>query len=383
VQSSPKLENLKALTSLRFIAAMMVVAHHALNVQHWPWPKLLPGTMFHGVSFFFVLSGFILTHVYSSKPLSYPSFLRSRFARLWPVHVAAICLLAAIVPKDSVTFDGPGMFDKWVVLGFNLTLLHSLFPFVAYTFSWNSVSWSISTEMFFYLAFPLLLLNIDRTWHWKLIASALVAAALVTFWWALGVPQESPNIDAVSASFGSYPNPLMRGLEFCTGMATWVLWNRYLRHRSLPTWAWTLLEIALLALCVYWLKVAFWWPIPAMNSWVLIWYGPAGSFWMFAILIAVFASSRGILAKVLSIRPFVFLGEISFSIYMLHLILMKVYSATFQSTDFSEASYFSVLFLVATASYLLVEKPGQRLVLRKWRSARSSASAQTSPAATP
>lgn len=51
-------ENLKALTSLRFVAAFMIIIHHAPASLRWEWPKHFPGTTFHGVSFFFVLSGF-------------------------------------------------------------------------------------------------------------------------------------------------------------------------------------------------------------------------------------------------------------------------------------------------------------------------------------
>ena len=61
-------QDLPALTSLCFVAAMMIVVVHcgAINMP-WPWLKHAPGTLVHGVSFFFVLSGFILTHVYRSR----------------------------------------------------------------------------------------------------------------------------------------------------------------------------------------------------------------------------------------------------------------------------------------------------------------------------
>lgn len=343
---------------------MMIVAHHAPSLMQWGWLPHMPASMVHGVSFFFVLSGFILTHVYSSKPMpSYGLFIRARFARLWPVHAFSLILLVLLVRHDSITFDGPGMFDKWVVLGFNLTLLHSIFPFLAYTFSWNAVSWSISTEMFFYFAFPLLVLNIGRSWHWKMFGMAVLVIVVISLQAAAGWPTTSDNYEVATGSFGTYPNPLVRGLEFCAGMATWVLWNRHLRHLKLSLWAWSALEFAAVALCVGWIGFAFFWAFPLLSPRALLWYGPCGSFWVFAILIAVFASGRGVFSRALSVRPLLFLGDVSFSIYMLHQLLMKAFVTSFNWPDVPAAIYFGVLLALASASYVLVEKPGQRLLL--------------------
>lgn len=384
--NAPQVENLKALTSLRFVAAFMIVVHHAPSLLQWDWahPRQFP--FVHGVSFFFVLSGFILAHVYSSKPMpTYGSFLRARFARLWPVHLFALILLVLLVDPGSVTFDGPGVFDKWVVLGVNLSMLHSVVPIVSYTFSWNSVSWSISTEFFFYMAFPLLVVNIRQTWGRKLVGAALLATAYILVLYLLGVPIMSAGLNDPTATFGTYPNPLMRGVEFCAGMATWVLWSKHLRGARLSPAAWTALEAAALALCAFWMAYAYWVPIRHMNEWPLLWYGAAGSFWVFAILIAVFAGGQGFFSRALAARPLVFLGEISFSVYMVHQLLMKAFVTTFAWPDVPEVVYFPILLALATASYLLVEKPGQRLLLgvgrhRKSGSIKSPAGAsQPSP----
>lgn len=345
---------------------MMIVAHHAPALMQWDWLPHMPASMVHGVSFFFVLSGFILAHVYSSKQISsYGSFIRARFARLWPVHAFSLILLVLLVRHDSITFDGPGMFDKWVVLGFNLTLLHSMFPFLAYTFSWNAVSWSISTEMFFYFAFPLLIVNIGRNWHWKLLGAALLAIIVIAAQAAAGWPITSDSIEMATGAFGTYPNPLVRGLEFCTGMATWVLWNRHLRPLKLSVLAWSVLEVIAVMLCVGWIGAAFVWAVPFLSPRALLWYGPCGSFWVFAVLIAIFASGRGVFSRALSVRPLLFLGDISFSIYMVHQLLMKAFVTSFNWADVPALVFFGILLALASASYLLVEKPGQRLLLGK------------------
>ncbi|MBV4474634.1 acyltransferase family protein [Pseudomonas botevensis] len=174
--NSKPIENLKPLTSLRFFAAFMIVIWH--SVMFYPWFSGVPSFLTHGVSFFFVLSGFILTHVYTSKKQSgYFGFIRDRLARLWPVHVFALCFLVTFVRPDAITFNGEGFFDKSVQLGLNLTLMQSIFPFQKVMFSWNSVSWSISTEVFFYLAFPFLVIGIKKNWAIKLLVAALVSTA--------------------------------------------------------------------------------------------------------------------------------------------------------------------------------------------------------------
>ena len=159
------IEDLKPLTSLRFVAAMMIVTLHSR--LYFPWGKAMPAipALDHGVSFFFVLSGFILSHVYTSKQLGYWRFLLARFARLWPVHVFALIILVTFVRRDSITFEGPGIFCRPVTLISNLTLTQSLAPFVSFIFSWNSVSWSISTDSSF-------------IWRFRSSSSACVAPGI-------------------------------------------------------------------------------------------------------------------------------------------------------------------------------------------------------------
>lgn len=351
---------IRPLTSLRFLAAMMIVLHHA-HVMEWPWAKMLSPVLNHGVSFFFVLSGFILTHVYSERPsVGLGGFLRARYARIWPVHVLSVVVLVAIVAPDSITFDGPGVFSKWVVLVANLALLHAIVPIIAYTFSWNSVSWSISTEIFFYLAFPLLLRNIRATWHYKLGGALVMAAALLWLLATLNVPITS-ELNAVNAIAATYPSPIMRGFEFVLGMSVWVLWDRYLRGMQLSILMWTVLELICIGLTMMWLANVL--PVLAsVNPWVLLFLGPVGSCWVFSILIALFASSQGVVALLLSVRPMVFLGGISFSVYMLHQIFFKYFLTTAAWPDVPEWIYFAVLLGVSSLSYLLVERPMQRVL---------------------
>lgn len=361
----------------------MIVLLHSKLYFPWPWLNYAPGSLVAGVSFFFVLSGFILTHVYTSKPFpGYGRFMLARFARLWPIHVFTLLMVVTFMRPDSIAFFGSGIFSKWHLLAANLTLTQSLFPFIAYTFSYNSVSWSISTEVFFYLAFPLLLINIRRTWHWKLAASALIVLVIATACDAL--PAKG---DVFQMTMGSavYANPLVRGFEFCLGMSTWVIWDRYIKPMRVSFVGWTAAEFGVLTLIFAWLSVNVW---PIRNgiptSALQVVFNESGCCLPFALLIAVIASGQGWISKALSSKVPVFLGHISFSIYMVHQVLMKMFVTWGQAQTVSSMAFFATLLFVASGSCLMIEKPAQRF-LTKLRAPASKlqvteANVQTPPA---
>lgn len=136
---------LESLTGLRFWAALLVFAIHADLVTGLPgW--LDPVSFgFVGVSFFFVLSGFVLA--WSRRPGETTRlFWWHRFARIWPLH--------ALITVTAVAFGLSSAPDS--ALWTNLGLVHGLLPGRFDSVGANPPSWSISTEAFFYAAFPLL-----------------------------------------------------------------------------------------------------------------------------------------------------------------------------------------------------------------------------------
>src|SRR5208283_4069809 len=132
---------LNALTGLRFVAAAMILIHHA-SVFGIKLPAL---ALDHGVSFFFVLSGFVLAYVHPSIGSAYElrAFLWNRVVRVWPAHLVML-FVALILLNLPITWAFP----------LNFFLLQAWVPVWDSYFSYNAVSWSISTELGFYLAFP-------------------------------------------------------------------------------------------------------------------------------------------------------------------------------------------------------------------------------------
>jgi peptidoglycan/LPS O-acetylase OafA/YrhL len=371
-------EDLRPLTSLRFVDAMMIVLFHAKNYFHWPFLAYVPSTASFGVScvsFFFVLSGFILTHVYSSKPFpGYWRFIVLRFGRLWPVHMAATSIVVAsvfargaIIRADSLTFQGSGfLFNRWTELALVTGLSQSLSPYMAHFYAWNSVSWSISTEFFFYLAFPFLLIDIKRSWHWKLLVAGATAALLTSALLLLGIPISTSDPFAASISEIITINPLGRVFEFSLGMAAWVLWDRYIRSVHLTAVTATILEALILAAALAWCFDGYWKATVLLPMALQPCFGPA---WAFAIVIIVLASGRGWIGKFLSTAPMVLLGEVSFSIYMLHQIMMKIYFSH-GSIDQPPIVFFAPLIAISTAAYFLIECPARNFVARYLKRSR-------------
>ena len=149
--------HIKPLTALRFFAAFWVVLYHY-------WPKLdvaftpaMAAKGYLGVEAFFVLSGFILCHVYlagfGEGRFRYGDFLWNRLARVYPLHLATLIGVGAMAIAAGLAGMAvdPNILS-WKALPANLLLVHAWgFAPVA---GWNHASWSISAEWFAYLAFP-------------------------------------------------------------------------------------------------------------------------------------------------------------------------------------------------------------------------------------
>jgi peptidoglycan/LPS O-acetylase OafA/YrhL len=141
--------------------------------------RLEPG--YAGVSFFFVLSGFILAFNYAPRVADRGDFWFRRFARIWPTH-ALTFVIAIPIGLDTTNFVGSA---ATAVL--NLALLQSWMPQPEIYFSFNRLSWSISNEAFYYALFPVLLARlagVRAATRWSIVGTwtvLLVAAAAAWF----------------------------------------------------------------------------------------------------------------------------------------------------------------------------------------------------------
>jgi peptidoglycan/LPS O-acetylase OafA/YrhL len=216
---------LQALTGLRFFAAAVVVLSH----MAYYFPSVFSAQIFNslplaqGVSFFFVLSGFILTYVYPrlNSAGATAQFFRARFARIYPAYLLALVICLWAIPLGQFIAHGAPLSGLIVA---NLLVIHDWIADPQWYCSINAPSWSVSTEVFFYLLFPLLISRFEMNWPWKLLASALLVAICVSICAHLNQPETA--LQGFSVRGLIYYNPLCRLFEFVVGMSTAVVWRK-------------------------------------------------------------------------------------------------------------------------------------------------------------
>jgi len=344
---------LEQLTSLRFFAALMIVLHHAEGLFGI---GQAPVNLGQGVSFFFVLSGFILAFVYPRLDSGHEirGFWLARFARIWPAYLATFLFAFVLLPFQWNSLTGAA----------HLAMLQSWLPLSVFYFSYNAVAWSISTEAFFYLAFPVLIRDWARTWRSKLAATIALLIALAVVTNASHLPDyDGTDGWKVTVHGLIYVNPLARLLEFVTGM---VLARFWAGTRSSSA-AWSVAEIAALAACGaamhYTPKFAEVIRAPLGDA-AAMWMIHSGSFVAFAALVFVMAQGAGAVSRLLRLRPFVVLGELSFSMYLLHQTVFSVWRTNGWSQGIMGAAlFFSALLGLSALVWRVVEMPARRRIV--------------------
>lgn len=313
------------LTALRFVAALSVFLHHlkafGLNLSESVWNVNLGFT----VSFFFVLSGFVLSYSYEGRigtPGDAGRFIVVRFLRLWPLHMVcgALALVLVGIPPDT-TLAQVSLF---------VTLLHAWVPSNDTAFFLNPVSWSISVEFFFYVTFALLLAQGARLRLAVMAGWVLAVVALVLFvsWAPAAFPfsrETGANGLPVGVASRSFFHlfPPVRIVEFFAGMATYSLYARV----RIPERFVAAAQLACVVLVLLYL------PQHMQIRDFLRDHGPSvlaqnyprnGPFPLFALLVFVFAHQHGLVTKALSTSVLVLLGNVSFAFYMIHQIVITV-----------------------------------------------------------
>lgn len=351
------------LTTLRFLAAFSVFLHHLDAFGLHPSRSLWGLNLSWTVSFFFVLSGFVLAYSYSDRMTDrrfVGRYLLQRAARLWPVHLACLLLLGALIGFGDVSV---------LQIYLAITLQNAWLPAYGSGFALNSVSWSISVELFFYALFPLLIRLSSRRLMGLFAANVGLVGGIILFISAAGIsgrPDPAadpfwyksmvPTGNAILLFF-----PPVRLIEFVAGILTYRAFTVF-RLTGKSVWiAQAASAVVLLGYMTQHNSVIQF--IDAnMSSAAAQAYRQFGAFPLFALTVFVFSHQSGPISRVLSLRPLVFLGEISFAFYMVHQIVLRFLAQHWTLLGLSDrlaaASLAFVLSLaLATALFYCVEKP--------------------------
>jgi len=306
-------KQLLPLTSLRLFAAGMIFLHHLRG--KWSVPSEVSSfPLGQGVSFFFVLSGFILTYAYREmhEKNGTRSFLVARASRLYPLHIFTFLAVLALFFEEQIGQYG------WSGALINVSMLQAWWPSDV-ALSFNGPSWSISNEIFFYLVFPFLLFGLRRI---NAIFLGYLCLTVLFFRFAPEILSRETFQTVI------HVHPVIRILEFIFGMA---LARLYLA-RPQASWnltAGTAIETASLAIlvtvAVFSLEFSRYFADIAGDG-SRPWFMRSGMFPLYGLVILAFAYESGWLSKALSHQVLVLGGEISFSLYMIHQIVIRFFT---------------------------------------------------------
>lgn len=360
---------LEGLTTLRFLAAFHVILFH-LKVQGiltggpW-WFQNFAGIGYIGVNFFFVLSGFILVYTYASKDLNPRRFWRARFARIYPAYVLSLAVTAPGFLFALQHLNLP--FYVWSQRHFTLAALSTLLLLQAWipqgALTWNPVCWSLSVEGFFYCLFPFLLPRTKASSERKLLfgiaffslTSLAMSVAYIVFHPDGANLVSSSEVTLFWKNLLSF-NPLVRLPEFMVGVLAGQLFLTG-RIRDKLGSVFIFCGVAIIVLIT---AVAARSPNPLISAGFL---SPAFA----AIIFGVAQQPRW--TQFLALRPFVLLGEASYSLYLLHSFVIE---RAFDDTSHLPHG-FRVMICIAAAigasliAYLMIESPARRLLRPKTR----------------
>ena len=377
---------LPALTSLRFIAALAVVVLHYRDLLG-PLPdgllRAMVGGQF-GVTFFFVLSGFILTYRYRDwfacgvTPTGYRHFQRFRLARIYPVYVLGLLLdtpwhLLERAQAGQLAAEAPTFAASWLL---NLAGLQAWVPAVPYAMFWNTPAWSVAAEFFFYATFPWVChLLAQRCSSPSRLAAALLATVLAGTLLYMAVIytmnyvwQVAPQTQYLVTVY----NPLLRYSEFLAGClaglgfllmraggaaggpGTWLLQTE--RGRNI------VVGLCLLAIAARIATPAY--TGPSSLLWLLDSSVKYSAFILpFVGLIVAVASGRTWLSPLLERPWMVLLGEASYSLYIIHWSLVTVFQLKLLGgwgTPTVHAAGLVATVLLSVVCYRFVEVPMRR-----------------------
>ena len=351
------MKEIRSLTGIRGLAALYVATYHFLQdytpgMTYQDHPFILHGYI--SVDIFFILSGFVMT--LSSKKLfaggfqfsNYKIFMKRRFARIYPVYI--LYVLIAFFTIDHM--------KDLLGLGLDVVLLQ------VFSYAHNALgpTWSLSAEWLAYLSFPLLIALVYKykgsTWTWSCVVLGFAMLILVP----LDYHHIKGGWQVLQYSFGYFdrfsgPSAIIRCFgEYIIGMALYKFYadegSKYAHY--FPALS-VISVVGMLALLC----------IPLTDFGLVL---------LAAMLILSISFDQGPVARFLGSRVVYFLGEISYSLYLAHTMIVKADRALYDNFLVNHTGdmakpiayllFYGVLILVSYITYKFVEIPA-RDYLRK------------------
>ena len=346
------------LTSLRGIAALLVVLFHTKHhIAESEWLSFLYPVVSNGylaVDFFFLLSGFILAFKYHKEFSEHPqqgytAFIIKRLARIYPLHFFVMLGYLGVPAAIYVLKGHAGTFtfDSYIVKLFliDLWLINH-----QYWQTWNVPSWTISGELFAYMLFPIAIFLIQKLPVYVRLISPLIIFSI------LAASYGYFDYDSIGEGIGRLG--LIRCLsQFSVGIFIYFIWQEFGTKFSLTV-------------------ASVFFPLILVGSWFYslpnYCYVPAA----FALLLLMSISTNSYLHSILNTRPLVYLGDISYSVYLTHALIGEFFFRIMLENDEHAnelllISYTGIVILTSAITHKLVENYFRRKIIEKFISKES------------
>ncbi len=335
---------INTLTSLRLFFALLVFTSHLVIISDsFSGHLFIEGYV--GVSFFFILSGFIIAHNYNNRVRnSYErrNYYIARIARIYPLHL--LTLIAAVALSGFAATK----LLSWIQLTMSATLTNAYIPRSDFFFALNAPAWSLCCEQLFYITFPFIL---------PFIREQKRFVAIILLFLAIIIIGEQITPEAYKKGVW-YVNPITRYPDFLIGIATLETYNR-VKEMHIGRLTATAIEIcSILLFALFYIYAE---EIPKIYRYSFYYWLPI------VAIILIFALQKGLLSEFLSNRVFILGGEISFSVYLIHLFIVNAIGVHLPHINAWTGAGLALVATLAISylSYQYYEKPMNRIV-KKW-----------------
>jgi len=340
---------IETLTGLRFIAALLVFFHHV------PWSSdfntvcsNIASQGYIGVSFFFILSGFVISYAYSTKILnneiSAGKYILLRYVRILPLHI--LCTLPYLYIVFANLNPETTILRQIVKSVINLGLLQSFVPIKNCYFNLNAASWSLSNEIFFYVCFLFLVQIAGRLrLRFTLILLGFIAltASISLF----------NDFSANTNHWLFYINPFFRLIEFLIGM---ILYDYYQKGAFDKLSSWSSFSYIFVLICMYFADRVH------ESFRYSLYFLPCVSL----LLITHLNRSKNMINGLLSHKLLVLLGNASFAFYLIHGLIIGITAKYIKSGTFIPILIsFFLTTVISIILYKLVELPIEKFLKGK------------------
>jgi peptidoglycan/LPS O-acetylase OafA/YrhL len=316
------------------------------------------------VDLFFCLSGFTLSYVYSREKFQFSSYLTARVARVYPLYFVTLVIAGAFyvwpLVIDPITYPVRTALSDFLLQA----LMLNSWPIIGSGVHWNFPAWSISVEWFCYvLLFPWLLLQkAPRSTPIKLLCLVVLSAVSYSLFMNY-YDERLTNAELyVAKSQWSYWVNLLRGVFGFT--AGWIVFASFEKRDGLHAFCTKFST----PICLAFISVLVLWYCRRIHSQALV--------FLFPFVVLAVTDPASTTSRLLGSRMLHFLGVISYSIYMTHIIVYVPFIRAFSWPAVWPMSIYVLLvgttFVISTGTYFAIEVPARKAIrgLQRIRLAR-------------